>query len=135
MAGKRTRPILVSCILERHNNDLLIALPETGDGHARQWLFPRGSIDPGETPESGMRRVCREALNVEVEIVVGQPPLLAEVDGTECELRFFFCGVVTGEVKSGPYSEIRWVSRMHLREYDFDVACAPVVSWLLETPN
>ncbi len=135
MAPKPTRPIVVACILERHNNDLLIALPQTDKSDARLWLFPRGRLDEGEAPEAGMRRVCQEKLDVTVEIVIGQPPLLCELDGAECEIRFFFCGIVTGEAGSGPYQETRWVSRMHLSEYDFDPPSLPVVAWLLETPK
>lgn len=135
MAPKSTRPIVVSCILERHNNDLLIALSQPEQANTRRWLFPRGTVDSGESPESGMRRVCRADLGVEVEIVVGQPPLIGDIDGRECELRFFFCGVIAGDVTPGPYREVRWVSRMHLREYEFDAASQPVVAWLLEPPK
>jgi len=125
----------VACILERHDNDLLIALPKSDKADARRWLFPRGLAQDGETPEAGMRRVCQESLGVAVEIVVGQPPLLCEVNGLEHEIRFFFCGIITGSVQSDRFRETRWVSRMHLSEYEFDAPSAPVVAWLVEKPT
>jgi len=63
---------------------------------------------------------------------VGQPPFFSEIDGRVSEIRYFFCGVAGGEAAAGPYLEIRWVPKTHLREYDFDEASRPVVEWLLE---
>jgi hypothetical protein len=78
-----------------------------------------------------MRRIAREQLGVIVELVIGQPPLLCDIAGQSCEIRYFFCGVSSGDAKPGPYSEIRWISRAHLREYDFDDSSKVVVEWLL----
>ncbi len=79
-----------------------------------------------------MRRIALEQLGIHVEIVVGQPPLTAALDGQEFEVRCFFCGIIDGEPLKGPYAEIRWVSRGHLREYEFDYPSKPIVEWLLE---
>ena len=79
-----------------------------------------------------MRRVAREDMGLTLEIVVGQPPLELESGGERFEIRYFFCGVIHGEARPGPYAEVRWVSRAHLREYDFDAASKPVVEWLVE---
>jgi len=132
MARPRQRPIQVAAILERHDNHVLIALAAEGDVCVRPWCFPRGPARLDESPEAAMRRVAQDQLGVSVEIVVGQPPLPAELDGEQVDVRYFFCGLVTGEVSRGPYAEIRWVPRGHLREYAFDAASTPVVDWLLE---
>lgn len=78
-----------------------------------------------------MRRIAPEQLGLFVELVIGQPPLLCDIDGKPSEIRYFFCGVSGGEATPGPYSEIRWVPRAHLREYDFDDPSKAVVEWLL----
>ena len=126
------RPLYVAVILERQDNHVLIALADEGDVCSRPWCFPRGLAGAGESPEAAVRRVAREALGIEVEIVVGQPPLSAELDGELADVRYFFCGLLTDEEPAGPYAEIRWVARAHLREYAFDAASGPVVDWLLE---
>jgi len=130
--GKRKYPIVAAAIVERHDNHLLIALPGSEPEQHREWQFPRGSVHDDESPESGVRRFCRHELGLNVEVVVGQPPLQFEIGGTTCELRFFFCGIISGEAEAGPYGEIRWVPRGHLREYDFDSVSRPVAEWLLE---
>lgn len=80
-----------------------------------------------------MRRIAREDLGLEVEVVIGQPPLPGRIDGEEVEFRYFFCGVAAGEAQSSRYPSLRWVIRGHLQEYDFDEASKPLVAWLLES--
>ena len=132
MARKRRHPVVAAGIIERHDNHVLIALPTSADVIHRLWQFPRGPVQVDESPEGGVRRFCKEELGLDIEIVVGQPPLMAEIDGQECELRYFFCGAISGETKPGLFKEFRWVSHAHLREYDFDQVSQPIVDWILE---
>lgn len=126
------RKLFVAGIIERQDNHLLIALPKEGGPEERRWCFPRGPATLGESPEAAVRRLADRGLGLRVEIVVGQPPLIARIGGEEVELRYFFCGVIRGGVIPGPYAELRWVPRHHLREYDFDQPSQPVVDWLLK---
>ena len=127
------RPRVAVGIIERHDNHILIVLPSSPDDQTRLWRFPRGLADIDESPEQAMRSIADEQLGIPVEIVVGQPPVTAMLDGREVEMRCFFCGVADGEPHLGPYAEIRWVTRGHLREYEFDDPSKPVVEWLLES--
>jgi 8-oxo-dGTP diphosphatase len=124
--------IYAAALFERHDDHLLIARPVTSREDARHWVFPRGRANPGESAEAAMRRFAEADLGVRIEIVVGQPPFIARVGDEDVEMRYFFCGIITGEPRPGPYEEVRWVSKAHLREYDFDAASMPVVEWLLE---
>jgi 8-oxo-dGTP diphosphatase len=132
MPSHPSRPLFVAAIIERADNHILIVLP----GHAepaRQWIFPRGLADPNESAEAAMRRIARDQLGVFVELVIGQPPFLADVGGALSEMRYFFCGLSGGDARPGPYSEIRWVQRAQLREFDFDEPSKAVVEWLLHS--
>lgn len=133
MALTVRRPLYVAAIIERFDNHMLIAQGESrGDGTSL-WHFPRGRANPGESAEAAMRRVAKEGLGIEIEVVVGQPPLVETVDGVSVELRYFFCGIIRGEPASADGRELRWVSKPHLREYEFDRPAQVVVEWLLET--
>jgi len=77
-----------------------------------------------------MRRVAWEQLGLDIEIVVGQPPLLEVIDGTEIEVRYYFCGVIKQGPASSYYAETRWVSKAHLSEYAFAESARPIVEWL-----
>ena len=119
-------------VIERVDNHVLIALSLPGGSDAQRWCFPRGRVERGESPEAAMRRIARDDLGLEVEIVIGQPPLPVRIDGEDVEFRYFICGVTMDEVRSSRYPSLRWVLRGRLREYDFDEASKPVVTWLLE---
>jgi len=129
----RRRPLVAAGIIERHDNDILIVRPVTADDQARVWQFPRGLAAAEESAEAAMCRIAREQLGVDVEIIVGQPPLVQPIDGKEVEARYFFCGILDGEPCLQGYAELRWIPKSHLREYDFDRPSAEVVKWLLET--
>ncbi len=154
MALQKNRLKYAAAIIERADHHYLIARPATGSEVERLWVFPRGPVRPGEAPEAAIRRIAKADLGVALEVVVGQPPLVMKVDGEEAVLRYFFCGIVSGEPRAGavrfnpgsgagagrpgptsaegPYCEVRWVSKGHLREYDFDTAAQPVSEWLLD---
>ncbi len=120
-------------IIERSDNLVLIVLPKDGPLVSRFWQFPRGPVRQNESPEAAMRRIAIDELGLTVEVVVGQPPVVEKVDGEAIELRYFFCGTSGGRETKGPYAETRWVSRGHLREYEFDAVSKPVVDWILES--
>lgn len=132
MARNPKLPLHVAGIIERYDNHVLIALPKA-DGVSRLWQLPRGPASHGESPETAIRRTLRDNLGIDVEVSVGQPPLVERVDGKDTELRYFFCGLAAGEAGPGPYAEIRWVPKAHLREYEFDAPSQCVVQWLLES--
>lgn len=132
MSSRIRHPQFAAGIIERFDNSILIVTQDLSSVDARKWMFPRGAIQVEEVPEEGMRRVALAQLGLRVEIVAGQPPLVGEVEGEEIQLRYFFCGADGNEIETGVYEEARWVSRAHLREYDFDAASQSVVDWLLE---
>ena len=131
MPTQQKYPTYVAGIIERYDYHILIALAETDKSDVRLWHFPRGILHLDESPEAAVRRIMKENLKLEVEIVVGQPPIIESVNGEQVELRYFFCGVISGEPSPNAYADIRWVHRIHLSEYDFDNASQPVATWLL----
>ena len=132
MPRRERGPIYAAGIIERVDNDLLIALPPSEPDAARLWVFPRGRARDDESPEAAMRRIAQEQLGLTVEVVVGQPPVREAIDGATVEIRYFFCGIIEGVPATGAYAELRWISRAHLREYEFDAASRKVVDWLIE---
>ena len=133
MTRRSANPTYAAGIIERHDHHFLIALSEGATQDERLWHFPRGLVEAAESPEAAMRRIAQTNLSIAIDIMIGQPPIVAVVDGESLELRYFFCGVIEGEASAGPYAEIRWVSKAHLREYDFDDVSSPVVDWILDS--
>jgi len=125
--------MLAAALIERFDNHLLIVTSDPADVVPRTWHFPRGPVQSDEFAEAALRRIVGERLGVSVEIVVGQPPILCDVDGVETEVRYFFCGSPVGALDPACYAAVEWVSPARLRNYAFDAPSQPVVDWLVET--
>lgn len=135
VSTRRVRDIFAAGIIETGDKQLLIARPDEDESEqGRLWIFPRGEARRDESPEGAMRRMAKADLGIGVDVLVGQPPVPGRVDGKEVEMRYFFCAVIEGEAKAGPYAEIRWIPHAHLCEYDFDDNAQPVADWLKESP-
>lgn len=133
MARSKPSKPYVAAIIERQDNHILIVRSLDSRGDDPRWSFPRGRVAGDEPPEAAIRRTTRDDLGIEVEVVVGQPPVWEEIGGERVELRYFFCGLISGGEESGPDDAIRWVPKHHLQEYEFDAVSRPVAAWLLET--
>lgn len=118
-------------LIERSDQHYLIVLPEQPESANRLWGFPQGEVKSDESPEGAMRRIASERFGLAIDVLVGQPPYAAMREETTVEIRCLEC-VVTGGEASTVDGEIRWVSKLHLREYEFDAISKPMVDWLLE---
>lgn len=117
-------------IVQQNGRELLILRDSPlADGF---WSFPGGRAEKKETPEAALRRHCREALGVELELHIGQPPFVHNFGTHSVTYRYYWAGVL-GEPRAAPACELRWVLPGQLREYDFDAPTRQVVEWLQRT--
>jgi 8-oxo-dGTP pyrophosphatase MutT (NUDIX family) len=119
-----------AAIFEHPADHFLLARSPSEAGAPRTWCFPRSLVRPDESPEAAIRRWAREELGASVDILVGQPPLVIPQGATPIELRYFFCAIIAGELRPGPYAEIRVVPKSQLPEYEYDEYTRPVVDWI-----
>ncbi|MDM8008687.1 MAG: NUDIX domain-containing protein [Phycisphaerae bacterium] len=134
MARRTGPPVMVGAIIDRVSHgviETLIAKIPTPP-YEGCWTFPNGPADPGEAPESALRRMLHATLGVNLRIICGQPPIDLPWDDVLCRWRFFFCDATDSEVATRYYSEVRWVRRPDFREYDFDPVSQQVAAWLLD---
>lgn len=118
-------------IIER-GKDVLIVRGRDGEPHPGLWTFPGGAVEPGGSPEVALRKHMRERLGVRVELIVGQPPFLHDVQGKTITFRYYICGILEGEPNADYWPEFQWVRKAQLREYDFEPQAGPVAQWLAE---
>ncbi len=132
MNEKSTTKSFAAGVIERGRDEMLIALPEATKADPRFWQFPRCPISQGDAPEKTLRQFARQALGIDIKITVGQPPFTGEIDDEEVELRYMIARCEASDsITPGPYAELRWVSRVHLLEYELDAVSNPVAEWLL----
>lgn len=131
MRNRPRRKIVSVGVIENSRHEFLIVLPSPDPVATRVWQLPRGAAKPGESPEAAMRRIASDRWGLSVEIDVGQPPLVEDVDGESVEVRCFFCTIRSGSASAPPHEEIRWITRAHFREYTFDSLSTKIIEWIL----
>jgi mutator protein MutT len=95
---------------------------------ALKWEFPGGKVEPGEEPESALRRELREELGIEAGLLnefsrhEHYYPKIGKVN-----LRFFCVVDYSGEVKNLVFQQIKWVPVNELTGMDFLEADLPLV--------
>jgi len=104
----------------------------SGEADATPWEFPGGKLQGQESPETALRRLCRDLLGVAVEFVRGQPPFVHNFGTHTVTYRYYHCRVAKGQPQPRGVAELRWIRPGQLREYVFDRPTQQVVDWLLE---
>lgn len=124
-------PMDARAIIERVNDVLLVRLRDD-QLFPGLWTFPGGPVAPGDSPEIALRSHLREWLGVQVELFVGQPPFLFDVQGTTVTFRYYVCVILAGEPHAKYWPEYQWVRKARLREFDFEPQAKQVADWLME---
>jgi 8-oxo-dGTP diphosphatase len=85
-----------------------------------KWEFPGGKIETGEQPRDALRRELEEEIGIEARIG-DEVARIQHVykTGSAVELRFFAVPEYQGEVENRIFSDVQWVERARLPEYDF----------------
>lgn len=118
-------------IIERVK-DVLIVRSRSDDPYPGLWTFPGGPVEPGGSPEVTLRKYMRRRLGVRVELIVGQPPFLHDVQGRTITFRYYISGILEGAPTTEYWPEFQWVNKARLSEYDFEPQAKQVADWLAE---
>ncbi len=110
--------IKVTAAVIRRDNTYLICRRVNG-----LWEFPGGKVEPGETPQQGLARECREELSIE--ILVGRildTVCVPASDGRTLEIQFYEAVCYAGEPVVSVHTEVRYVPKELLAGYSFCAA-------------
>lgn len=99
-----------------HNGKILIAKRKKKD---REWEFPGGKIDEGETPEACLVREIKEELDIDVRIKHNMGLIIGEYRDKLMEVYGFVLSYVAGELKSNVHKKVKWIDPSEVEEYDF----------------
>lgn len=116
-------------LIEQQGSHLIV---RTRPGEDVPWELPGGVLAPGESPEAGLRRCCREQLGIAVDVQIGQPPIEHVIDGQTVRFRYYMCGLGDEPPQQRGVAELRWVLTAQLRDYVFGPVDQQVINWLLD---
>lgn len=123
--------IVTAAVIEK-DGKLLIARRKKGDHLEDKWEFPGGKLEPGETPQEGLKRELREEFGVETQIgaFIGSSRFVYR--HMAIELAAYRAAIISGVLDVRDHAEARWVALEDLDRYDFSDADRPIVRILIK---
>ena len=120
---------VTAAVIERDGR-VLIARRKSGDRFGGVWEFPGGKLEPGETPEAGLRREIDEELGMSIGIGPGLGSFPYVSPAWSIELIAFRAVWTTGTMILREHDEVRWVAPGELASYAFAEPDRPIVRLL-----
>ena len=113
------------------NGTVLIGRRRKTDRFGGVWEFPGGKLEPGESPEAGLRRELKEELGLETSVgpFLGGFPYVS--GPLAIELMAYRVTIQGGELVLTDHDEILWVRPADLPGYDFAEPDLPLVAILV----
>ena len=119
-------------IIERENNELLIALRPNDAMLGGLWEFPGGKQEANEDIRDTVIRELREELGVDVKITKPFMNLKHVYSHFSITLHAFMCTIEKGIPKPNSSQQIKWVKRSELADYPFPKANKVLTEGLME---
>ncbi len=111
--------VTVAVGIIQQGGTVLLCLRPDGKPYARQWEFPGGKLEAGETPEECLRRELEEELGIHAQIgdlFHRQSHLYP--DSGRFDVYYYIISSYAGTLTNHVFEELRWVPVAHLDSYD-----------------
>ena len=83
------------------------------------WEFVGGKVEPGETKQQALIRECREELDVTVSVGELFMELTHVYPDLTVHLSLFRASIAEGVPRLLEHSDLRWITRAEIPDYDF----------------
>lgn len=128
------RPLVLVSAIALIDSDRRVLLQKrpVGKSLAGLWEFPGGKVEPGETPESALRREVQEELGLDIQNTCLAPLSFVShaYDDFHLLMPLYVCFQWHGIPKSREQQELAWVPKSALRSYDLVPADLPLLPML-----
>ncbi len=119
-----SKSIEVAAALIFHQGKLLIAQRHAKAHLGGLWEFPGGKRHAEETFEECLVREIREELGAEISVGELIEEITHDYPEKSVHLKFYKCGLVSGEPRAIDCAAVRWVEKKELDDFEFPAADA-----------
>lgn len=123
---------VAAAIIENDNGKVLICKRSPYGNCAGLWEFPGGKKLPGETLEDCVARECYEELDVQIRINGSffRTSYVYHDPDIDINFTFFRACIISGTIKDSTHSEVIWVHKNELENFDFCPADKEIIALL-----
>ena len=125
--------IHVACAIIERDGLVLAAQRKEGMRLALKWEFPGGKIDPGESPETCLKRELIEEMGVEIDLDHPLDPVTHQYSFFAVTLYPFVCAIRSGDITLHEHAAIRWLPPEELLSLDWAEADIPLIGHYLQS--
>lgn len=122
--------ITVTAAIIEKNGKILIARRNKNDPLKGKWEFPGGRLEPGESPETCLKRELHEELGIDAKIGEFVGSNKHTYEHISIELLAYRVKEYTGELNPTDHEEVKWVAPSEFHKYDFPEADKPIIETL-----
>lgn len=122
---------VVAALIEKEGK-VLIAKRSTGDTNVfGKWEFPGGKVELNEDEFDAIEREIFEEFELKIKAKEFLVNNICEYPNKTVDLRLYSCEYISGECKLHDHSEIAWVDKNELLNYDLALADIPLAKYVI----
>lgn len=121
--------IHVACaLIEREDGRVLAAQRSKTMDMPLAWEFPGGKMEPGEDPETCLRRELVEELGIALTVRRAMAPVTHRYPGFIVTLHPFVCTIASGKIEVREHRAVAWLDPRQLPALHWLAADLPIVA-------
>ena len=121
---------VVAALIEK-DGKVLIAKRLTGDANVfGKWEFPGGKVELNEDEFNAIEREIFEEFELKIKAKEFLINNICEYPNKTVDLRLYSCDYISGEFKLHDHSQIAWVDKNELLNYDLALADIPLAYYV-----
>lgn len=124
--------ITVVAALIMKDDKYLIAKRKYGTNTKDKWEFPGGKVEKDESEEHAIEREIMEELETKVKAISFATNNICEYPDKTIDLRLYKCEYISGDFKLSDHSEIKFVNKNELLDYDLAPADIPLAEYIVK---